>query len=388
VVKEGTPAGLYALTLFVGLGVVAADALCLRDFVDGPTLVEARRARAEMAAWPGVPGRITELRVVTHRDGHFDYFTAGASYKYSVDGKEFEGKKLARDWSVYGSNDMKDFRRKMALLAPGLEIKRPPTHETFTYPVDQAATIHYDPKNPAESIVNNVDGPPPAWFTDVLAPLWFGFFFALLGAGGVAFGMLGLFHGSADAEKSPSARVKGDGPAVLSYDDGLPWLWLVCPVGELLLGCGGMILWQVLHPQPGEEGFFLNAFAFMVGAFMSLSGLAIAIIPFREFVLIRLDQRVVTKTCRWALLPLIVYDRKTRPLSDFARIRSKAHFDKKGELVSVGLSLARDGSKEELHICDGDQESVLPLAAELAQATGLPYEASLERPQASSSRGS
>ena len=94
-------------------------------------------------AWPTAEGRITGSRVERVKnggDGKATY-TADITYDYALDGRSFEGDRV---WfgDDYSASDASAFRAAVD-----------------RYPVGQAVQVHYDPAEPAESVLE----PGPTW---------------------------------------------------------------------------------------------------------------------------------------------------------------------------------------------------------------------------------
>jgi hypothetical protein len=102
-----------------------------------------RDRAAASVAWPSTEGRITGSRVERVKnggDGKTTY-TADITYDYALDGRTFEGDRV---WfgDDYSASDASAFRAAVG-----------------RYPVGQAVKVHYDPAEPAESVLE----PGPTW---------------------------------------------------------------------------------------------------------------------------------------------------------------------------------------------------------------------------------
>lgn len=96
-----------------------------------------RDKAAASVAWPATEGRITASRVERVKqggDGKATY-TADITYEYSLDGQTFEGDRV---WfgDDYSASDASAFRAAVG-----------------RYPVGKAVKVHYDPAEPAESVL-------------------------------------------------------------------------------------------------------------------------------------------------------------------------------------------------------------------------------------------
>jgi hypothetical protein len=88
-------------------------------------------------AWPATEGRITASRVerVKHGGGGKATYTAEITYEYALDGQTFEGDRV---WfgDDYSASDASVFRAAVG-----------------RYPAGKAVKVHYDPAEPAESVL-------------------------------------------------------------------------------------------------------------------------------------------------------------------------------------------------------------------------------------------
>jgi hypothetical protein len=96
-----------------------------------------RDQAAASTSWPVTDGRITASRVERVKqggDGKATY-TADITYEYALDGRTFEGDRV---WfgDDYSASDASAFRAAVG-----------------RYPVGQAVKVHYDPAEPAESVL-------------------------------------------------------------------------------------------------------------------------------------------------------------------------------------------------------------------------------------------
>jgi len=102
-----------------------------------------RDQAAASTSWPVTDGRITASRVERVKqggDGKATY-TADITYEYALDGRTFEGDRV---WfgDAYSASDASAFRAAVG-----------------RYPVGRAVKVHYDPAEPAESVLE----PGPTW---------------------------------------------------------------------------------------------------------------------------------------------------------------------------------------------------------------------------------
>ncbi len=95
-----------------------------------------RDKAAASTSWPVTDGRITGSRVerVKQKKGGTTY-TADITYEYALDGRTFEGDRV---WfgDDYSASDASAFRAAVG-----------------RYPVGRAVKVHYDPAEPAESVL-------------------------------------------------------------------------------------------------------------------------------------------------------------------------------------------------------------------------------------------
>lgn len=107
-----------------------------------------RDRAAASTAWPATEGWITASRVerVKQRGEGKETYTADITYEYSVDGRNFEGDRV---WfgDDYSASDASAFRAAVG-----------------RYPVGSAVKVHYDPAEPAESVLE----PGPTWSGSIL----------------------------------------------------------------------------------------------------------------------------------------------------------------------------------------------------------------------------
>jgi hypothetical protein len=104
-----------------------------------------RAQAAASVAWPTTEGQITVSRVErTNRAGKGKAnYTAVITYQYSLDGKTFEGDRV---W--FGDGYLASHELASAFRAA-----------VHRYPVGKAVNVHYDPAEPAESVLE----PGPTW---------------------------------------------------------------------------------------------------------------------------------------------------------------------------------------------------------------------------------
>ena len=102
-----------------------------------------RDRAAASVAWPTTEGRITGSRVERVKNGgdRKATYTADITYEYALDGRTFEGDRV---WfgDDYSASDASAFRAAVD-----------------RYPVGKAVKVHYDPAEPAESVLE----PGPTW---------------------------------------------------------------------------------------------------------------------------------------------------------------------------------------------------------------------------------
>jgi len=120
-----------------------------------------RDKAAASVAWPATEGRITASRVERVKqggDGKATY-TADITYEYALDGRTFEGDRV---WfgDDYSASDASAFRAAVG-----------------RYPVGKAVKVHYDPAEPAESVLE----PGSTWSGSALYFIGLG----LMGLGGI-----------------------------------------------------------------------------------------------------------------------------------------------------------------------------------------------------------
>lgn len=96
-----------------------------------------RDRAAASVAWPTTDGRITGSRVVRVRHGRYGTktYTADITYEYALDGGTFAGDRI---WfgDDYSASDASAFRAAVG-----------------RYPVGKAVKVHYDPAEPAQSVL-------------------------------------------------------------------------------------------------------------------------------------------------------------------------------------------------------------------------------------------
>jgi hypothetical protein len=96
-----------------------------------------RDKAAASIAWPATDGRITGSKVERVKRGGEDKatYTADITYEYALDGRTFEGDRV---WfgDDYSATDASAFRAAVG-----------------RYPVGSAVKVHYDPAEPAESVL-------------------------------------------------------------------------------------------------------------------------------------------------------------------------------------------------------------------------------------------
>jgi len=125
-------------------GLVIGGLLLVGGFLLAYRIGKPIRDRAVASvAWPTAEGRITGSRVERVKnggDGKATY-TADITYDYALDGRTFEGDRV---WfgDDYSASDTSAFRAAVD-----------------RYPVGQAVQVHYDPAEPAESVLE----PGPTW---------------------------------------------------------------------------------------------------------------------------------------------------------------------------------------------------------------------------------
>jgi hypothetical protein len=114
-----------------------------------------RRDRRKSRSWPAVSGKIIERGVETMQtDGRS--FTPIVKYSYTVEGKEYSGRRVYRTGSVGSS------RRAAQRLVDGLPDSTP---------------VYYDPENPSEAFLL----PNPGYIFWIAAALGvFAFFWGLV----------------------------------------------------------------------------------------------------------------------------------------------------------------------------------------------------------------
>lgn len=102
-----------------------------------------RDKAAASIAWPATDGRITGSKVERVKRGGEGKatYTADITYEYALDGRTFEGDRV---WfgDDYSASDASAFRAAVG-----------------RYPVGSAVKVHYDPAEPAESVLE----PGPTW---------------------------------------------------------------------------------------------------------------------------------------------------------------------------------------------------------------------------------
>jgi len=352
------------------------------DFFAEPSLAQLRQERAVIGAWPSVPGRLVKLTVAgVHisgsRGGHTEYIARG-EYTYQVDGKTYQGNRLSLDGSAYGSEFFSDEKNKLAALVPGLAIPQPGGGEHRDYSPNQLVMIHYDPHNPAISILNNKDAKPLWVLWENGVPLYFWSCLVLFGIGMAVMALRGFGRGLGLLAEPGLMRQTAGGKLV--FGKGLPWFWLVNLFGLCMAGSGGAMMLNALQPVPGESGGCMAVGVVIIGVLMALAGLIVASYPTFRTVL-EPAARTVNTEFRHVILPFVAVYKLRQPLGDFDRVELHAGQPLKSGQVEWRASLMSGKEKRHLELLSdtefpaaggGSPSRARDLARQVAQAAGLP----------------
>ena len=127
-----------------------------------------KKARSTLT-WPTVPGRVESSTVIerTHRSKGARHYTFEPRivYRYTVGGQEYESSRIAYGPPLSGS------RGRAEALAK-------------TYDPANEVTVHYDPSNPAEAVLDTAPGGGNSVYVIL------GMIFTLSGSGVAAAGLL------------------------------------------------------------------------------------------------------------------------------------------------------------------------------------------------------
>lgn len=346
----------------------------MREFAAAPSFRRLKQDREEMAGWPAIPGRLVKLRVgAWSLARQSDNFTARGEYLYEVGGKPYRGNRLSVDGSPYESSYWPEFRSKVASLAPGLQIQRPPSHDGIDYVLDQPVTVHYDPADPGRSVLNNKDARPLSWGLEVGLPLLLAGTFVALAIRLALSSLRGLGESAGFLRPGPPGLLRSGPDGTRVYGGRPRWLWLVNIAGLLFLAAGWGMSLETFRPIPGESlGCFSAVFVGFFAAVFALCGGLATLLPQVE-VVVDGPGRSVRRVYRNALIPFPGFASKRIPLDRFDHVRLEIR--KKGWSLSL---VGREGVKS-LPVLDdatelagpGDPADGLSLARDLAAATGL-----------------
>ncbi|MBI3557400.1 MAG: DUF3592 domain-containing protein [Deltaproteobacteria bacterium] len=341
----------------VSAGILSGMAASFREFLVEPTPDQIRMQRAEMLAWPVAQGRLENLRIKNARSGkRSNRFLVWGEYRYKVAEREFKGDRLSIDGQAYDSDYYDYFEKKIAALAPSLRIRRPKFEETISYLVNEPVSIHYDPKKPESSILNNKDCIAPSWLWDFGVPFYFCCCFSLVGLGLAAFALRG---------------------------PRMSWMWLLNVVGLVLLGIGLTMLLLATRQAPGEPVRWVTlVFLLLVGCLLSLVGGFYSLFP-KIKVVVDPAGRAVRETYRHAFVPLLSHSRRVWPFSSFGHVRLSTLFREQTGSVAWRVELIPISEKDSVMVMDtwsrnqpGEDvpRDALDFAEDLARTTGLHLE--------------
>lgn len=116
-------------TLFYGILLIAIGYATKVFFID--PLVEEAKASED---WPTVQGQITKSQIGKKRDDGSTYYFPEVSFKYAVDGKNYNGSKV---------------RTIQTNTTSSRGVKK----TIGRYPVNSPVTVHYDPELPDVSVL-------------------------------------------------------------------------------------------------------------------------------------------------------------------------------------------------------------------------------------------
>jgi hypothetical protein len=161
---------LLALLFLIGLLLIGFP---LWMILNSPSTGELQQERAYPAAWPLVTGQLDEVHIQQelHTSRGALWFTVEVKYRYTIEGQEYTGTRLGiqpyRDTSPAALEI-----RMRRFLDPSRIVQRLDTAEgpmfrsrrISLFLANQPIPVHFDPRNPAASILDNHDYDPPRWW--------------------------------------------------------------------------------------------------------------------------------------------------------------------------------------------------------------------------------
>lgn len=337
-----------------------------------------------MAGWPSVPGRLVKLRVGAWSPSRqTSHYVVRGEYRYQVGGTDFAGDRLSLDGTAFESTDFQIFQKKMAILAPTFAFERPPSHGGIDYVLDLPVAVHYDPKNPGRSIVNNVDARPLWWLYEAAGPVYWAFSFTMLALGLLSLSLPGLLVDAGLRAEPLPGRLRAAPNGDRAYGDRMPWLRLAHAGGLLFIGTGMTVMLHNFRPLPGEPlSLFDAVFLGCVGGLFILIGILGALVPRPEIVIH--PDRSITRRFRHPLLPFLCFEGSSKDFGPFDGVQLSAGWE---------LRLIAAGGKRGAIVCSESTAGVddvhvpaaaLALAQEFAGASGLRLE--VDTPKVNASR--
>jgi tetratricopeptide (TPR) repeat protein len=172
---------LFLAILFtVGLLLVCFPIVAI---VNAPSTEEIKKERAYIATWPVASGLLDEvhIRQSLHTARGYLWFYVDVSYRYTVDGQEYVGTRLGIQ--EYRDTSPEKLEARMERLMSYSHVVKQEEAEDgpigrrkrFSFfLVDQPVDVHYDPHNPASSILDTQDYDPPRVLHAVLPALGLG----------------------------------------------------------------------------------------------------------------------------------------------------------------------------------------------------------------------
>ncbi len=170
------------LLLLVGFTLIC---LPIGWILTSPSVGELRQERAYIATWPSVTGRLD--RVTFQQELHTArgviWYTVEVGYRYTVDGRQYDGDRLGIDTQHYRHTSPEALEAQMysSFMSPAHVVRREETNDgplfrsrrISLHLANQPVRVYYDPKNPQDSLLDKFDYDPPQLWKEALPVLAF-----------------------------------------------------------------------------------------------------------------------------------------------------------------------------------------------------------------------
>ena len=170
------------LLLIVGFTLIC---LPIGWILTSPSVGELRKQREYIATWPSVTGRLD--RVTFQQELHTArgviWYYVEVGYRYTVDGREYDGDQLGIDTRHYRHTSPEALEAQMysSFMSPAHVVRREETNDgplfrsrrISLHLANQSVWVYYDPKNPQDSLLDKFDYDPPQLWKEALPILAF-----------------------------------------------------------------------------------------------------------------------------------------------------------------------------------------------------------------------